>query len=247
MDVQTSRQNRRGTTLTNAVTDQISQLLIDNAMRPGDALPSEESLATTFEASKRVVREALRTLTAQGIVMTSQGRRAVVANGIPLVFERYFEYIQRVDRGSVLELYELREIIEVSAAALAATRATPADLENAEKGLQIMEAAVDDVDGYVTGDLAFHNAIVNATHNRFVSAIMNALSGALRDEREMGVRNRQVGHGRPRGIAEHRIILNALTNRDIGGAELAMKVHMESGKIDLYSEAEREQRKGNGA
>ena len=50
-----------------------------------------------------------------------------------------------------------------------------------------MEKAGDDAEKYVAGDLAFHAALMNAAHNRFLSAIIGALSGALREERKLGV------------------------------------------------------------
>src|SRR5947209_9094081 len=78
-------------TLTQIVAEQLSWLVAEEGLKAGDPLPSEDSLAERFAVSKRVVREALRILSAQGIVQTSQGRKAVVADSKPLAIEAYFK------------------------------------------------------------------------------------------------------------------------------------------------------------
>jgi len=219
--------------LTDIVADRLSRFITESQMKAGDALPSEARLSETFGASKRVVREALRALAAQGCIETSQGKLAVVAETRPVAVEAYFKYVQRLDRSSVLELYEFREIIEVRATALAATRATRQEIQQARLALSEMENAGDDVDAYVTGDLAFHTAIINAAHNRFLSAMVGALSEALREEREMGVRDRRKGKHSPRAIQEHRAILKALEEKDSHEAERRIIAHLKSGLRDF--------------
>lgn len=219
--------------LTDTVADRLSRFISENQMEAGETLPSEDMLSGIFSVSKRVVREALRTLAAQGIVKTSQGKRAVVADAEPVALEAYFKYMQRLDRSSALELYELREIIEVKATVLAAKRATPEDLERAHRALETMENAGDDIESYVAGDLSFHTAIIDAAHNRFLSAVVAALSGALLEEREMGVRNRVRSGASPRAISEHRAILVALEAQDAELAEQSIISHLESGLVDF--------------
>src|SRR6516162_6976093 len=144
------------------VAERISRYIAGGNMAPGEALPSEEELSRAFAVSKRVIREALRTLTAQGIVKTSQGKRAVVANPQPVAMEAYFKFMRQLDSQAIAELFELREIIEVRAASLAATRATETDLEPARNALISMAEAGTNAEQYTTGDLAFHTAIMNA-------------------------------------------------------------------------------------
>ncbi len=172
---QMSIQASVGASLTELVAERLGDYITENHMAPGDMLPSEESLSQSFVVSKRVIREALRSLSAQGIVHTSQGKRAVVTEATPLAMEAYFRYMHRLDRASILELYELREIIEVRATVIAAKRATPSELARAQQALELMESARSDFDAYVAGDLGFHMAVMDAAHNRFLSAVMAAL------------------------------------------------------------------------
>ena len=173
--------------LTDAVAEKLGRFIAEGHMAPGDPLPSEESLSETFAVSKRVVREALRALAAQGIVRTSQGKKAVVGGARPVGMEAYFRFMHHLDGDSILELYELREIIEVHATVLAAKRATTEDLDRISRALANMEAAGKSLAARAAADLAFHNALIDAAHNRFLSAVVSALSGSLREEREIGM------------------------------------------------------------
>ena len=120
---------------TDDVVDRVSRMITSNQMEVGDELPSEQELGEMFGVSKRVVREALRALAAQGVVQTSQGKRAVVGDTSPVAIEAYFRFMQRMERDCVAELYELREVIEVAAAALAARRATEDDTARARRAV----------------------------------------------------------------------------------------------------------------
>jgi GntR family transcriptional repressor for pyruvate dehydrogenase complex len=181
--------------------------------------------------SKRVIREALRALTAQGIVKTSQGKRAVVANAQPVALEAYFKFMRQLDSRAIAELFELREIIEVGAASLAATRAIETDLEPARKALISMAEAGTNAEQLTAGDLAFHAAIINAAHNRFLSAIVDALSGALWEERTLGVLDRlDAGRGPEAALREHRAVLDAVAARDAEAAARHMIEHLRTGR-----------------
>jgi GntR family transcriptional repressor for pyruvate dehydrogenase complex len=220
---------------TDGVAERIVRLVTDSGLRAGESLPSEQVLSDMFGVSKRVVREALRALAAQGIVRTSQGKRAIVAEteASAVAIEAYFRFVQRMDRKSVLELYEMREVIEVGTTALAARRASGEDTALARRAVEQMARAGDDVDAYVASDLAFHAAIIDAAHNRFLSGVMTALAAALHVERELGARNRIRSGRRPRAVHEHRAVLEAVEAHDAERAERAMIAHMLSGRADV--------------
>jgi GntR family transcriptional repressor for pyruvate dehydrogenase complex len=227
--------------LTDSVAEKLSRHIAASRMAPGEPLPSEDSLSQTFLVSKRVIREALRTLTAQGIVKTSQGKRAVVADPQPVALEAYFKFMRRLDARAFVELYELREIVEVRAVALAAQRATPKDIEAARRAVDSMEEAGDDAEKYVAGDLAFHAALMNAAHNRFLSAIIGALSGALWEERKLGVLNRlDAGDSPDKTLREHRAIIDAVAAKDPMLAERRIIEHMKTGRTYMPSAGSRD-------
>jgi GntR family transcriptional repressor for pyruvate dehydrogenase complex len=218
--------------MTKSIAEQMRNRIAESGMKAGEPLPSEEELSQMFAVSKRLIREALRELAAQGIVRTSQGKRAIVADAQPVAIETYFKFIRQMDEHAIGELFELREIVEVRAVRLAALRATPSDIEAARKALDEMEQAGDDADRYIAGDLAFHAAIMDAAHNRFLSAIIDALAEVLREERKLGVLNRlKVGDRPDKPLRDHRAVLEAVVSGDPDLAERQMVEHMRGGRV----------------
>ena len=215
------------------VHDAVTLLITDNMLRPGDPLPSEQALAEMFGVSKRVVREALRSLAAQGVVQTSQGKRAVVAEFSPRAIEAYLNFVQRLDPRSALELHELREIVEGAATVLAARRATDEDKAKAREALDAMSKCDDDIASYVEADLDFHIAIIDGAQNRFLSDVMRALSGVLISERKLGWQIRLEAGIAPQALTEHRALLEAVESGDENGARDAFAAHMATGRAYL--------------
>jgi GntR family transcriptional repressor for pyruvate dehydrogenase complex len=214
--------------LTERVADDLSGYIARGQLKQGDPLPSEDDLASMFSVSKRVIREALRTLAAQGIIETSQGKRAVIAGLRPVAMEAYIRFMRTLDSNAVAELYELRSAVEIEAAALAARRASSGEIGQMSAALEAMRAAGDDVDSYVAGDLAFHKALVAASHNRFFSWIMDALHDAMWEERSIGVRNRaRVGEGTEATFRAHREVLEAIEAKDPVLAAQQMSSHLQ--------------------
>ena len=117
----------RGPHLSTLVASSISREIAQGRLKPGDQLPTEQALATTFGVSRNVVREAIARLRSEGRIWSQQGRGAFVADATnATVLTIDYDALQRAD--SFRNLFELRGILEVQAAALAAKRRTKADL-----------------------------------------------------------------------------------------------------------------------
>ena len=110
------------------IADALARDIGDRGLRHGDALPSEAELADRFNVSVRVIRDALRTLSNQGIIETSQGKRAVVSDLRPSAVEAYFKFAASNDQDAIGELFDVRIALESRAARLAAEHATDDDL-----------------------------------------------------------------------------------------------------------------------
>lgn len=220
--------------LAEGVARSLAQYITTARMRPGDSLKSETELAQMFKVSMRTVREAIRILTEQGIVSTSQGKRAMVSNGRPRALKRSMELARLSGRDALADLLELRFTIEPRAAALAALRHSPSDVEVIEKALKGMRevSMLSDtdaqIDAWVDNDISFHDAIVRAAHNTYFEMVMGAVSESLLDERTTGVRNR-IAQGRTQDatLCEHSSILEAIRVRDEESAQRLMLEHLE--------------------
>ncbi len=104
---------------------QIQAAIRDNALSEGDRLPTERELAETFGVSRSVVREAIKVLSAQGMVESRQGSGLFVRNRPIESVSRAIVLSVSPDLMSVDRLFEFRKLLEVDAARLAALRATP--------------------------------------------------------------------------------------------------------------------------
>jgi DNA-binding FadR family transcriptional regulator len=208
------------------VADELRAYIKERGMVEGDLLPSEANLAEEFNISQRVVRDALRTLSSQGVVQTRQGKRALIGKLRPVAVKDYFRVAAESEGGAVHELMELRLVLEPKAAELAAERATEEDLTSLREQMEEMTAPDLDLRQRVAADMAFHNTITRASGNRFFHAILDALSEALADERQRGGELTEsaglTNHAETN--AHHQALLDALEQRDGSLAAERMRV-----------------------
>jgi DNA-binding FadR family transcriptional regulator len=156
---------------------QLREQLSAGAWPVGTRLPAETDLATQLGVGRSTVREAVRVLVAAGQLETRQGSGTYV-----LALQPPPEWEPRVRRADVLDVYEVREALESQAARLAAQRRTPDDLAAIDAALVAREAAraTGEVEPFVDADLAFHHAIVAASHNALLQEMFRSFLGALR-------------------------------------------------------------------
>lgn len=240
------RERRRAPLLGMAVADRIRERIAEKELKPGTLLPSEADLADEFDVSLRVVRDALRTLTNQGIVETRQGKRAVVANLRPVAVEDYFQFVISSGAGAVEDLLDLRLAIETQTARAAATNITSKQVEELRDLLNAVIATGDDLRERAAVDVAFHRAIARASGNGFFSGILEALDGALRDERDKGA---HLPGSHDLTNAQHMALLEAIEAHDPDAAEQAMRVILIRARelFEQSSRAARDKEKKQGA
>src|SRR3954465_1742108 len=100
----------RGPHLSTLVASSISREIAQGRLKPGDQLPTEQALATTFGVSRNVVREAIARLRSEGRIWSQQGRGAFVAetaNTTVLTIDQ--DVLQQ--GNAFLSLFELRRIL----------------------------------------------------------------------------------------------------------------------------------------
>src|SRR5512142_1581177 len=148
-------------TLVREVADQVLERVIAGEYRVGQGLPSEAELGEAYDVSRITVREAIKSLQAQGVIeMVSAKGSFVNPPGQWTSLEAVLRLIAReTDADDVaVQLVELRRMFETGATALAATRRTQQDLDNLRHHLAQMRSAhvTNDLEAFVAGDLAFH-------------------------------------------------------------------------------------------
>src|SRR5581483_6589448 len=147
--------------------------IVSGRLSPGDRLPSQRELCEQFAVSRPVVREAVRSLIAKGLLVDSPRRGHVVsALGRDTVTESLTLYL----RGRQLDyakLMEVRSVIEVENAGRAAERATPEQVVQLKRAAKAMHPEME-ADEAALADVAFHRLIATATGNEFFEVLLDS-------------------------------------------------------------------------
>ncbi|GLW12439.1 GntR family transcriptional regulator [Microtetraspora sp. NBRC 13810] len=164
--------------LVDQVIDQLKEQITTGSWRLNAKIPTETALAEQLGVGRNTVREAVRALTHAGLLDCRQGDGTYVR----ATNELSGAMLRRLRQAEQLEILEVRRALEVEAARLAATRRTEADIKLIEAALADRERAWEsgEPNAFVEADLAFHMAVVHATHNRVLLDLYEDFSAALR-------------------------------------------------------------------
>lgn len=207
--------------------DEILDSIARGQVKPGDRLGSENDLIRRFGLSRAVVREALRILEREELVLVKPGPSGGIFCHSPGVrpLRRSIDLYGAFHGFRPQELAEARLELEVIAARLAAERATEMDLERLEELNQswINRVGNGDLDGGARVNVQFHLALAAAAHNPVLVFFMNALEGLL-FENAFGFgypsrRRNYVAHS-------HEELLEPVRRRDPVGAASTMRRHL---------------------
>jgi GntR family transcriptional regulator, transcriptional repressor for pyruvate dehydrogenase complex len=212
-----------------SLADKVAALMLEtitsNSLRPGDSLPSERELGEQFGVSRTVVREAVRSLVAKGLieVRTGSGIRVASMDGSS-ARESLAHFLRLSDGLDYAKVHEIRSVLEVQMAASAAERANQADLRALSEACRKMTDVGNDVDQASRADIEFHRALANATHNPLYVVLLDAIGDAL-----IEVRQQTLLHGGlSAALRSHREIFEAVKRGDAAGAREAMSYHLET-------------------
>jgi GntR family transcriptional regulator, transcriptional repressor for pyruvate dehydrogenase complex len=228
----------RGPHLPALVASSISREIAQGRLMPGDQLPSEQALATTFGVSRNVVREAIAKLRSEGRVWSKQGRGAFVGDNSN-AFVLAIDQVALRESGAFIHLFELRGILEVEAAALAAARRSPADLARMQSPLEAMASAPYGSVQWLKADLEFHHAVAQATDNPYMTQFLGFVSEQIRESvLAVGGRGQDSDNMATVTLAEHSAILAAIERGDAVAAHTAMRLHLVNASQRLGLSAE---------
>jgi GntR family transcriptional repressor for pyruvate dehydrogenase complex len=215
----------RSATLVHHVTGQIERLIVAGDLQPGDRLAPERELARQFGVSRTVVREAVRSLVARGLLEVRPGSGTVISSPSADSVSRSLVLFLRAGRPEFdcEKIMEIRRVLEIASAGLAARRRTDADLAEMEHILQEESAIRDDRYRFAEYDVAFHAAVAHATHNELFSLMLDSVADILLTWREVTF---DVPGTPGRALMYHRAVCEQIKAGNADGARQAMQDHL---------------------
>jgi GntR family transcriptional regulator, transcriptional repressor for pyruvate dehydrogenase complex len=224
----------RRETLTSQLVRALTARINDGDLKPGDRLPTEQDLIEAFAVSRTVVREAISSLKATGLVTTQQGVGAFVREPPPVPLQTSVVNLELLH--DVIQVLELRIGVEVEAAALAAQRREVHHVEGMRDAITRMGEAIEGASDTIEPDLVFHRLIAEATGNPHFTHLFSYL-GALLIPRTRVETYRFTPEDRQaylhRVNREHQAIFQAVERRDVDGACSAMRMHLSNSRDRL--------------
>lgn len=198
--------------------DQIARLLAQ-AIREGIYVPGasliQEDLAHRFNVSRSPIREALRMLSAEGLVIMPPGGQGAT--------------VRMLTRAELEEIYDLRLMIEPSFAAPIVEHATPARVGELS-ALDERMAAASDIDAWMRGNFAFHELLYSTAERPHASQIVTGLLSLSQPYSRQNIG--ELG-GRDQAAAEHGVMIERIKARDAPGLAQVMTEHLQHAKSRL--------------
>ncbi|MEQ1953134.1 FadR/GntR family transcriptional regulator [Mesorhizobium sp. CN2-181] len=208
------------------IVDSLGRDIVSGIIPTGDTLPGDTELMARFGVSRTVLREALKTLAAKGLIVP----RARIGTKVtsrdswslfdPDILNWHFE--AGIDEAFLVHLSEIRLAFEPYAAGLAARHATADDIAALERLATDMGEADHTAESHAMADLRFHLAVAEASRNPFMRSVGSLIEAAL-----VGVFKLSSPSADPREIQKaqstHSSIVDAIRRRDVDGARDAME------------------------
>ncbi|MDD3937958.1 FadR/GntR family transcriptional regulator [Rhodoferax sp.] len=214
--------------------DHLGEAIVAGRYIAGESMPPEPILGEQLGVSRTVIREAVKSLIAKGLVTTGP---KVGTRVLPEAHWNWFDpdvIAWQAKAGLppefLRDLMDLRRVVEPAAVRLAAQRATPEDIAELEIAFEGMKRAVKEGGDYVSFDLRFHQGLLRACRNRMLIHMSKVLGALLRTSFELSTRKK----GGPEGsLALHRAVLDAVIAGNPAKAEKAILVLIDGAHQDI--------------
>ena len=219
-------ESKVGRRLYEDIVQQFHALIRQGELQHGARLPSERAMAEQFKVSRGSVREAIRALELQGLVVPKRGSATFtntrdLESVVALLASTLSSGPGSLD--TLDDIFEMRHVLEPQIAAMAALRASPEEVAGLAEILVEQERQISNGETGVDADTAFHFALATATHNAALIKVVSAVEDILSRSRNQTLQ----APGRPgRSLASHRRILESIKLGDSEEARRAMDHHL---------------------
>lgn len=223
--------------LSEQVASLIEARIIAGEVQVGDRLPTEKDLASIYQVSRTVIREAIKALKEKGWVETRVARGTFVVNNMTKSVQSSFDAAVRMKPADRFRnLIQVRLILEPEIAALAAESASLEDLARMRQAINQMEKALaenNNIEDFIQGDFSFHMAMAESTGNDLIRLIIAPVVNLMRDFQRYHLLH--VEGGNRRSQDNHRKIMESIQNRNPEAARNYMYAHILQVREDIQN------------
>ncbi|MFM7026455.1 MAG: FadR/GntR family transcriptional regulator [Limnohabitans sp.] len=214
--------------------DWLGEAILTGHYPVGSSLPPEPMLCEELGVSRTVVREAIKSLVAKGLVVTGPklGTRVLAQDQWNWFDPSVIAWQSRngLSVEFLKDLQELRRVVEPAAVRMAAERADAQDLERITEAFAGMKKAVEQGGDYITHDLRFHQGLLAASHNRMLIQMSKALGALLRTSFEIST---SIKDGPRSSLPLHKAVMDAVVAHDPARAEKAIQKLIDGARDDI--------------
>jgi DNA-binding GntR family transcriptional regulator len=215
--------------LREVVFNTLRKAILTGELKPGERL-MEIHLANQLGVSRTPIREAIRKLELEGLVIMMPRRGAEVA---------------QITEKSLRDVLEVRRTLDAFCAELACERISAEEIEQLRKACEEFEraAGTEDVSEIAKADVGLHDIIVQATRNQRLIQIVNNLSEQMYRYRFEYIKD-EARHDNL--VEEHRMIYESILHRDKEKAAEASKLHIDNQEQSIIKQIRLEQEQNAG-
>ena len=205
---------------------ELRRQILSGLLPPGTSLPAERELVTQTGLSRGSVRDALRILESERLVVTRPGRYggSVVNKPDDESLKRSISSFVHSRGITLLTLLQTREAIEPYLAALAAKKRTEEELQRLVDVTERVENAFITPPEFLRENVEWHMAIAAASHNELLRAFLHSISDMV--YKASAIENFASEDMRKQVMYAHRRILEAIVAQDAELAERRMGLHL---------------------
>ncbi len=209
-----SRPAEEGRLLSEKIANEIRSAVLSGEMRPGMRI-RQELLAAHFGASRIPVREALKQLENEGLVVLAPNRGAWIAD---------------VNSEESIEVYKIREAVEPLAILESVPNLTDADIDSLDATVRELEG-VTTLEDYIQLDRDFHLRTYSRARMPQLLAMVERFWNSTQHFRRQFVKETFAKDGLPFSDPQHLLLMDAIRGRDAEAAQVLVRLHIRRTRI----------------
>ncbi len=208
-------------------------IFLQKIYQPNQKLPNENQLAVELGVSRTTIREAVKTLVANGILTIERGRGTFVT-AQPGAHNDPFGISYLEDKKHLVHnWFEMRLILEPANVRMVVERASDEEIQEIIALEQEAAELILAGKPYALADQRFHAAIAKATHNSVIELMLPAIETSINDAINTAVYAGTEKRAADNALTNHHLISHFIEQRDADGAALAMYYHIQRGITDM--------------